>query len=77
MQSVTRYGSTKLHETEGRVQLVVLKKFKTAEILAEHARRMCNLHACYMKNGLVFSQSVGRKFRHVNYLKLNPPDVMK
>ena len=34
------------------------QKVKTDEILT--ARAICNLHSCYMKNALVFSQSDAR-----------------
>ena len=41
------------------------QKVKTDEILT--ARAICNLHSCYMKNALVFSQSDARNFFQVHY----------
>ena len=41
------------------------QKVKTDEILT--ARAICNLHSCYMKNALVFSQSDVRNYFQVHY----------
>ena len=41
------------------------QKVKTDEILT--ARAICNLHSCYMKNALVFSQSDARNYFQVHY----------